>query len=190
MPKLILFNMMTIDGFFEGANEELDWHHVDPEFNEFAIGQLDSASALIFGRKTYELMAGYWPTPDGIKDDPDVADRMNSIPKMVFSGTLHQAGWTNTKLIKSIVKEEIENLKQQSGKDIFILGSANLATTFRQLGLIDEYRVMVNPIILGKGNPLFPLSDKRESLVLTKTRPFRNGNVLLIYSTIPAGLNL
>jgi len=181
MSQLILFNMMTIDGFFEGPDHELDWHQVESEFNQFAIEQLDSAGALIFGRITYELMASYWPTTGATKDDPDVAYRMNTIPKIVFSTTLESADWTNTELKKSIVKEDIEKLKQRSGKDIFILGSANLASTFRQLGLIDEYRVMVNPIILGKGNPLFPNSDKRENLSLYNSRTFHNGNVLVIY---------
>jgi len=184
MPNLILFNMMTVDGLFEGPNQEIDWHQVDAEFNDFAIEQLDSAGALIFGRKTYEMMASYWPTTGAIKDDPEVAKRMNSIHKIVFSTTLENAGWINTKLVKRIVKEEIENLKQQSGKDIFILGSANLAANFRECGLIDEYRIMVNPIILGKGKPLFHASDSCENLNLYKARTFQNGNVLLIYRSI------
>src|SRR5579872_7513135 len=118
MSKLILFNMMTLDGFFEGANKELDWHQVDAEFNQFAVEQLDSADTLVFGRITYELMAGYWPTQNGMNDDPDVAYRMNSIPKIVFSRTLDKAEWTNTRLIKDINKDEIENLKSNSVKDI------------------------------------------------------------------------
>ena len=172
---------MTVDGFFEGSNKEIDWHHVDQEFNDFAIEQLDSAGALIFGRITYTMMAGYWETADAAKDDVEVAERMNSLPKIVFSRTLENANWINTKLVKSIEKEEIENLKNKSSKDIFILGSGNLAHSLRQLDLIDEYRIMVNPIILGKGNPLFPASDKLENLSLFKSRTFKNGNVLLIY---------
>ncbi len=172
MSKLILFNMMTVDGLFEGPNKEIDWHSVDHEFNEFAIEQLDSAGTLIFGRKTYEIMAGYWPTPDSIKDDPEVANRMNSIPKIVFSRTLENAPWNNTRLVKSVIKEQIETMKQQSDEDIFILGSANLASKFRELGLIDEYRIMVNPVILGKGNPLFLESESRENLKLFKSKTF------------------
>ena len=184
MSRLILFNMMTLDGFFEGPNKEIDWHHVDHEFNDFAIEQLNSASALIFGRLTYDLMANYWPTPDTIKNDPKVATKMNSIPKIVFSRTLKKAEWNNTKLMRGISKDEIENLKQQSGKNIFILGSAKLAADFRLVGLIDEYRIMVNPIIIGKGNPLFQVSDKRENIVLHSSKTFKNGNVLLVYRKI------
>jgi len=184
MSKLILFNMMTLDGFFEGPDKGLGWHQVDAEFNQFAIEQMDNAGALIFGRITYELMASYWPTPDVIKNDPEVANRMNSTPKIVFSRTLERTDWTNTKLVKNIAKEEIEDIKQQSDRDIIIMGSANLAAGFREFGLIDEYRIMLNPIILGKGHSLFLPSNKRESLILSQTRPFRNGNVLLIYSAI------
>jgi dihydrofolate reductase len=178
---MILFNMMTIDGFFEGLNKEIDWHNVDNEFNDFAIEQLTSASFLIFGRLTYELMAGYWPTPDALSNDPLVAERMNSIPKIVFSKTLDKTTWNNTRLIKENIGQECKKLKQRHDKDIFIFGSANLALTFRNLDLIDEYRIMVNPVILGQGNTLFKPAKERLKLKLIKTRSFISGNVLLYY---------
>ncbi len=173
--------MATLDGFFAGPNGEIDWHHVDEEFNEFAIAQLNSAGGLVFGRVTYQLMAGYWPTDSARRDDPVVAAKMNAIPKIVFSRTLDRAEWTNTRLVKGNIEGEISKLKQQAGKDWLLFGSANLASTLANLGLIDEYRVMVNPVILGNGKPLFQGVKEKLNLKLTDTRTFQNGNVLLCY---------
>jgi len=181
MRKLILFNLVTLDGFFEGPNKELDWHNVDKEFNKFANEQLLSASLLLFGRVTYELMSSYWPAQNAITDDPVIANQMNALPKIVFSRTLEIAGWNNTRLIKDNVAEEIIKLKQQPGKNMILLGSADLASAFRKLNLIDEYRIMINPILLGKGNPLFKSEDEKLNLKLLKTRVFTSGNVLLYY---------
>ncbi len=155
MRKVILFNMVTLDGFFAGPNGEIDWHNVDDEFNEFAIDQLNSAGGLFFGRKTYQLMQSYWPTPAAVEGDPIVADKMNNLPKFVFSSTLDKAEWNNTRLVESNIVAAILELKQQPGKDLFLFGSADLAVTLIQHGLIDEFRVMVNPVVLGKGMPLF-----------------------------------
>jgi dihydrofolate reductase len=181
MRKVILFNMATLDGFFAGPNGEIDWHHVDEEFNDFAIRQLDTIGAIIFGRVTYLGMASYWPTPQGIQDDPIVAGKMNALPKIVFSHTLGKADWNNTRLVKGSVVEEITRLKQEPGKDLFIFGSADLTSTFIQNNLIDEYRIMVNPVVLGKGQPLFKGVKDRLELKLAEVRPFKSGNVLLYY---------
>jgi dihydrofolate reductase len=112
LRKIIFQNLISLDGFFEGPNKEIDWHNVDDEFNKFANEFLDSVDLLLFGRITYELMASYWPTENAIKDDPMVANRMNSISKIVFSKTLDKAEWINTKLIKENVVDEILKLKQ------------------------------------------------------------------------------
>jgi len=181
MRKLFSFNMVTLDGYFEGPNHEIDWHNVDGEFNEFAIEQTGAVDMLLFGRVTYQLMASYWPTPDAIKNDPIVADLMNRLPKIVFSRTLEKAEWNNTRLIKDHIAEEILKLKQQPGKELALFGSAHLMSTLTQLDLIDEHRIMVNPVILGGGNPLFKRTNDTLSLKLVKTRVFGNGNVLLCY---------
>ena len=162
MRKVILFDMATLDGFFAGPNGEIDWHRVDEEFNEFAIAQLDSADGLLFGRVTYQGMASYWPTDMARTDDPIVAGKMNTLPKIVFSRTLDKVEWNNTRLVKGNVEEEISKLKQQPGQDWLLFGSADLASTLTNLGLIDEYRVMVNPVVLGHGKPLF--KDIKEKL--------------------------
>jgi dihydrofolate reductase len=181
MRKVILFNMVTLDGFFEGPNGEIDWHKVDDEFNEFAIQQTGSAAGLIFGRKTYELMVSYWPTPQAETDDPQVTEIMNSIPKYVFSRTLEEAGWKNTRLIKEDAPAEIQKLKAEPGGDLFIFGSANLSASLLQKGLIDEIRVIVNPVVLGDGRTLFEDLPGKLELELLNSRAFRSGNVLLYY---------
>jgi dihydrofolate reductase len=181
MRKLIMFNAVTIDGFFAGPNGEIDWHNVDAEFNDFAIAQLDATDGLIFGRVTYQLMAGYWPTPAAIGDDPIVAGKMNALPKFVCSRTLDKADWNNTRLLKANAVGEIATLKQQPGRDLFLFGSANLASSLTPLGLIDEYRIMVMPVVLGSGKPLFENVRERMRFKLANSKTFRSGNVLLYY---------
>jgi dihydrofolate reductase len=180
--RRVLFQMMvSVDGYFEGPNRELDWHNVDAEFNEYAIAMLDSVDTLLFGRVTYQLMASYWPTPAAIKDDPIVASKMNSLHKVVFSRTLAKAEWGNTTLVKNDVAAEVLKLKRQPGKDLIILGSSDLALTFIEQRLIDEFRIMVNPVVLGSGKPLFKGINERLKLRLTKLSTFKSGNVLLYY---------
>ena len=181
MRKVYLFDFITLDGFFEGPNSDISWHIADDEFHEFAIDQLNHTDLLLFGRVTYEMMVSYWTTEIVIKSDPLVANKMNSLPKIVFSRTLGKVDWSNTQLIKENVVGEVAKLKRQSGKDIAILGSSNLSVTFVQHGLIDEYRIMVNPIVLGSGISLFKGINEKLELKLLKTKIFKSGNVLLSY---------
>src|ERR1700690_3884469 len=142
MRKVIFFMFTSLDGFFEGPDRDISWHHVDEQFNQFAIEQLNTVDLLLFGRVTYVMMAGYWPTSAAKTDDPVVAAKMNSLPKIVFSKTLSSVDWQNTRLIKNNFVEEMLKLKQQPGKNLIILGSSDLAVTFMEHGLIDEYRIM------------------------------------------------
>jgi dihydrofolate reductase len=182
MRKVFLFNMITLDGFFEGPNQDISWHHVDDEFNEFAIEQLNEIGTLLFGRVTYQGMASYWPTEFAIKDDSIVAGLMNSLPKIVFSKTLDKAEWNNSRLVKENAAEEVSKLKQQPGKDIAIFGSSDLAVTLAERGLIDEYRIIVNPVFLGSGTPLLKGIKDKLNLKLLQARTFKSGNVLLYYT--------
>ena len=184
MKKVILFNMITLDGFFSGPAGEIDWHQVDDEFNTFAIGQLEASGGLIFGRVTYQLMAGYWPTPMAVQTDPEVAEKMNSITKFVVSRRLKTADWNNTRVINQDLLAEITRLKQQDCGDLLVLGSANLAASLMRENLIDEYRLMVNPIILGSGIPMFAEVHQPLTIKWIYTRSFHNGNVLLTYAPI------
>lgn len=183
MRNVWLFNMVSLDGFFEGPNHDINWHNVDDEFNEFAIAQLHEIGTLVFGRVTYQLMASYWPTREALESDPIVARLMNSTPKIVFSRTLKTVEWENTRLARDAV-QEITSLKQQDGKDIAIFGSANLAAGLIRLGLLDEFRIIVNPVLLGQGTPLFQEIDDSPGLTLVRTKTFRNGNVLLVYQPV------
>lgn len=185
MRKLISFMAVTLDGYTEGPNGEFDWPNVDDEFMEFSISQLNDIDTLLFGRVTYEGMASYWPTPAALEADPAVTARMNSIPKIVFSNTLDNADWENTTLIKGNVADAVSALKQQPGKHLAVFGSSNLTVSLLEQGLVDELRVMVNPILLGAGKSLFAGLKDRVPVKLQTTTTFSSGNVLLTYR--PAG---
>ena len=181
MRKLISFMVVTLDGYYEGPNGEFDWPNVDDEFNEFAISQLDDIDTLFFGRTTYEGMASYWPTPAAVEDDPAIARRMNTIPKIVFSSTLDGADWQNTRLVKDGTVETVADLKQQPGKHLALFGSPTLTASLIEQGLVDELRVMVQPILLGAGKSLFSALSRRVPVELQRTTVFHSGNVLLVY---------
>src|SRR6266481_5136537 len=181
MRKIIVSEMITVDGFFAGPNGEINWHRVDAEFNKFAIAALDAASTLFFGRVTYELMASYWPTPDAIKDDGEVAERMNRLQKIVFSKEQESLAWNNSRIVTNIVREEIIKLKESPGKDILIFGSGTIVSALTDMGLVDEYRFFVNPVVLGKGKTLFANTKGNVNLKFVSTQAFSNGNVLLVY---------
>lgn len=175
------FMVVTLDGYYEGPNGEFDWPNVDDEFIEFSISQLDDIDTLVFGRATYEVMAGYWPTPAGLEDIPAIAERMNTIEKVVFSRTLEEADWQNTTLVKGDAAKSISELKQKSGKYLAIFGSPDLTASLLGQRLVDELRVMVHPILLGAGKSLFRTLEARVPLELRQTTTFSSGNVLLTY---------
>lgn len=176
--KLIVFTMITLDGYYEGTNEDISWHRVDEEVNEFIIDQLKTTDTLLFGRKTFEVMENFWPTENARQEDPEVADRMSQYLKYVFSATRNTSEWENTEWIKEPVVEKIRELKSQTGKNIFVFGSGNLCKTLIKHELIDEFRLMINPVTLGKGSLFF---HRKMDLQLSKTKVFGNGNVLLCY---------
>ena len=184
MAKLVVFNQVTLDGYFAGTNGDISWAHKDnedAEWNAFVADNAKGGGGLVFGRITYELMASYWPTPTALKNDPVVAERMNNLSKVVFSRTLDKASWSNTKLVKSDMVAEIRKMKKAPGEDMVILGSGSVVSQLAQEGLIDEYQIVVNPVVLGKGRTLFDGIKKKLTLKPTKTRTFGNGNVLLTY---------
>ncbi|MGA8242836.1 MAG: dihydrofolate reductase family protein [Desulfobacterales bacterium] len=178
MRKLIMWNLMTLDGCFEGANHNIDWHEDvwGDELEQLSIEQCRAAGALLFGRVTYELMANYWPSAKG-----EIADLMNGLPKVVASRTMEKPAWHNTQLIRENVPEEISRLKAESGKNIFIFGSAELSAGLVPHGLIDEFRICLVPTVLGGGTPLFKSSPKRLKLRLIDARPLQTGAVILRY---------
>ena len=185
MRKLIMWNMVTLDGLFEGArNWDLDWHNYawGDELEKFSLDQLKTADMLLFGRITYEGMAAYWTTAKGEKGE--VADLMNSLPKVVFSRTLEKADWKNTTLVRESAERAVVDLKQQAGRDLFVFGSANLCSSLMQAGLIDEYRLGLNPLVLGSGTPLFRPGAAQHKMKLLEARPLKSGVVLLRYEPL------
>jgi dihydrofolate reductase len=184
VARLLTFNMMSLDGFFEGPDHDLGWHNVDEEFSRFAVEQLAQVDTLVFGRRTYEMMAGFWPTDEALRADPDTAEAMNRLPKMVFSRSLVAVGWHHARLAGQDMAAEIAALKRAAVGDVAIFGSANLIASMAPLDVIDEHRVMLNPVVLGRGTPLFQGIATARSLRLVSARPFPNGNVLLRY--VPA----
>ncbi len=181
MRKVYLFMMVSLDGYFEGPGHDLRWHNVDGEFVDFAVKQLDGTGAILFGRTTYEMMAGFWPSEQAEKADPETAKRMNSLPKYVASRTLKRVDWSNSRLLGKEPGADVAGLKAQGGKDIAVLGSNNLCVSLMEKGLVDEFRIMVNPVALGAGTPLFKGINGKVQLRLTQTKRFKSGNVLLTY---------
>jgi dihydrofolate reductase len=179
MRKLFWQINATLDGFMEGPHQELDdtAGFTDPDFDRYASEMLQSIDAMLLGRKTYQLFVDYWPSATG----PD-ADRMNQLPKVVFSRTLETVEWGNSRLVRGDVPTEVARLKQQPGKDLALFGSADLASTLGRHHLIDEYRILVSPVILGSGTPVFKDVTNRVPLQLSKAMPWSSGMVALIYS--------
>jgi dihydrofolate reductase len=183
MRKIIWMMSVSLDGLMEGPSRELDWQLVDDELHHHFNEELRAMGGFLDGRVTYELMAGFWPTAD---QDPsssapvaEFAGLWRDMPKIVYSTTLEGADW-NTTVVRDVVVEEVMALKAQPGGDL-VLGGADLAASFMRHDLIDEYRIYVHPILIGRGKPMFQPSDARISLRLAETRTFRSGVVLLRY---------
>jgi dihydrofolate reductase len=184
MRKLIVFNNVTLDGYFAGKNGDISWAHSaasDPEWNQFVADNAKGGGPLLLGRITYELMLSYWPTAQAMKNDPEIAESMNSLPKVVFSRTLDTASWRNTKLVKGDLAAEVRKMKNEPGKDLTVLGSGSIVSQLARDGLVDEYNIVVHPIVLGEGKTMFEGIKQKLPLKMTKSRTFRNGNVLLRY---------
>jgi dihydrofolate reductase len=165
----------------------MSWaHKQDPEWIAFTSDNATGGGGeLVFGRKTYEMMASYWPTPEAMESLPAIAAGMNNLPKVVFSRTLDKATWKNTRLVKGDLPSEIRRMKDESGDPMVIMGSGSLVSQLTDASLVDEYQVALNPIVLGKGRTMFDGVRKRMDLRLEKSRSFKNGNVVLYYSLAP-----
>ena len=182
MRRLIAFEQVSLDGYFVDANGDMSWaHKQDPEWNAFAASNASGGGALLFGRVTYEMMAGFWPTPAAMERAPAVAEGMNTMPKVVFSRTLEKASWKNTTLVKGDLAAEARRMKNEPGPGMAILGSGSIVSQLAQAGVIDEFQIVVNPIVLGKGRTLFEGVKGKLGMKLIKTRAFANGNVVLYY---------
>ena len=187
MQKLVVFNNVTLDGYFAGPNGDFSWAHSgnkDAEFDAFVGENASGGGQLLLGRLTYQLMASYWPTPIAIKNDPIVAEGMNRMSKVVFSRTLDQVSWNNTRLVKGDIASEVRQLKKTVGEGRAILGSGSVVAQLAAEGLIDEYHVVVNPVVLGKGRTMFDGIKEKLNLKWTNTRAFSSGKVFLCFEPV------
>ena len=183
MRKLIAFENVTLDGYFTDKNNDMSWaHKSDPEWNEFTAENAGGGGMLLFGRVTYEMMVSFWPTPAAMEMMPEVAEGMNNLKKVVFSKTLEEVTWKNTRLVKSDLVEEVKKMKQESGEGIVILGSGTIVSQLTEARLIDEYQLVYHPLVLGAGRTLFEGIKGKVDLKRTNSRTFENGSVVLSYT--------
>ena len=180
MRRLVMWNLQTLDGYFEGkAPWDLEFHEAawGDELQRFSLEQAKEVGILLYGRATYEGMAKYWTTATG-----PTADFMNEVPKVVFSRTLDAATWKNARLVRREAPDEVEELKRGEGKDLFVFGSAKLCDSLIRHDLYDELRICVAPVVLGTGVPLFKPGSPRQNLTLLQARPLATGGVILRYA--------
>ncbi|OOG16121.1 hypothetical protein BWD42_22340 [Sphingobacterium sp. CZ-UAM] len=182
MRKIIVLNWVSLDGFIAGNQGETDWFPWDSEIEDYYEERQDRADTAIFGRETYEVMSQYWPDPTlTISDRPGIIDFMNNATKIVFSTSLVKADWNNSRIVNAIDRSEVERWKHSPGKDLLIYGSGTIVSQFSELKLIDEYALMLYPIVLGSGKPLFPNISERIKLNLISSRLFACGSILHTY---------
>ena len=184
MGKLVAFDFISLNGFYKGTDGDLSWAHGDAESDDFAIESNKEGGMLLFGRVTYEMMAGFWPTPYAHELNAAMADGMNRAEKVVFSTTLLKPEWNNTRVVKDAMVEEIKMLKQIRGKDLTILGSGSIVNQLAEEGLIDEYQIMIHPIVLSNGTPILNGIKRKLNLKLISSRVFKSGKVLLCYEPV------
>lgn len=183
MRSVMTFNSITLDGYFAGPDGDMSFFHRsdDPEWNEFVSNNASGNALLVFGRKTYDIMVKFWPTPMAMELMPNVAKGMNSLPKIVFSRSLDSVDWNNATLHKGDPAEGILRLKKEDGPDLVILGSGSIVSQLARHGLIDTYQLVVWPVAIGAGKTLFEGIPEKLGLKLAGSRVFNNGNILLNY---------
>jgi len=186
MRKLVTDNLLSLDGYSSGPNDEIDWFGFDEESLEWSRNLLRGAGSIVMGRRTYELFLEYWPTPRARHEEPTIAGSLTELPKLVFSRTLTASSWENTRFIPRPVAEVIREEKKGSGGYILFLGSASLLASLWKEHLVDELYLRIQPIVLGKGRPLFPVVEARQSLALKESQMFRSGVAALRYEVLSA----
>lgn len=184
MGKLSAFTFITLDGFFKGPEDDISWHNHGEEETRFSEEMLSLGNMLVFGRRTYEMMADFWTTDMAWEMSPKVAEGMSRAEKIVFSRqNPPDEIWENTRFITADLIKSIDLIKKTERKNMTILGSGSIVSQLSDHNLIDEYQIMIDPIVLGKGSPLFGKLKHPLNLKLTETRTFPDGIVLLRYET-------
>jgi dihydrofolate reductase len=186
MRKVVTDHLLSLDGYFGGPNGEIDWFGFDEESMEWSRKIMGASSSIVMGRKTFELMAQFWPTPSAMEQEPFIAKHMTDLPKIVFSNTLSSSTWKNTKFVRTPVVETIRKEKEGTGGSILILGSSLILAPLWKEHLVDEVNVRIQPIVAGKGRPLFAHSEVRQPLTLKESHKFQSGVTALRYEVLPA----
>jgi dihydrofolate reductase len=181
MRRIIALEWMSLDGFIAGNNGQTDWFSWDRQLEEFYKTQQSGFDTILYGRTTYGTMSRYWPTADASQEDPEIVAHMNDTLKFVFSKTLNKTAWANSHILRKIDEAEITKMKSQVGKDIVVYGSSAIVSQLVRLSLIDELRIMSNPIVLGTGVKLFQAISGSVELDLVNTQAFDSGCMLLCY---------
>lgn len=185
MRKVSVFNSVSMDGYYTGANNDMSWAHEggsDPEIVEFTKGNAQGRNALVFGRVTYDLMARWWPTPEAAKAMPEVARGMNDAPKIVFSRTRNEATWSNSTLLNEDPAKAIARIKLTPGPDLTVLGSGTIVAQLAAAGLVDEVQLMLVPVVLGAGKSQFAGVAGKPWWKMSRSKTFKNGRVFIAYA--------
>lgn len=181
MGKLTSFQFLTLNGFYKGSDNDISWHRHGAEESSYAEEGAQSGSILLFGRITYEMMAGFWPTPAALETMSGVAEGMNRSEKIVFSRTLTHASWNNTRIVRGDIATEVKKLKTNARNNMTILGSGSILLQLTAAGLVDEFQFMIDPVALGSGTPVLTGLPQQLDLELISHRVFSSGVVLLSY---------
>jgi dihydrofolate reductase len=186
MGNLVLFMHVSLDGFVAGVNGEMDWIYTDEELFNYGAERIFATDCALYGRKTYQMMEGYWPTaanqPNATKHDIEHSKWYNSVAKVVLSKTLNEASLTNTKVVGDNLNSEIVKLKRGTDKEILIFGSPTATHSLLAADLVDSYWLFVNPVLLGQGIPLFKNINHKTALKLVASHVFPSGVVCLHYN--------
>lgn len=188
MRKVVADHLLSLDGHFGGVDGEIDWFGFDEESLEWSRNLLRSAGSIIMGRRTFDLMAEFWPTPQALKEEPVISERMTALPKIVFSRKVESSPWANTKFVRRPAPEVVREEKAGEGGHILILGSSNIFAPLWEEHLVDELHVRIQPIVVGRGRPLFPVSHVRQPLALKESRMFKSGVAALRYDVLTGPL--
>ena len=181
MRKLNIFNFISIDGYYKGVNNDINWHRHGGDESKFSEESLKANNVLLFGRVTYEMMVGFWTSPAAKESLPNVAEGMNKAEKIIFSRTLKKTTWENSRLISDNMIDEVRKLKQTPGNNLTVLGSGSIITQLAGANLIDSYQLMIDPVALGDGTAIFSGMKEKLNLKLIATKVFKSGVILLSY---------
>jgi dihydrofolate reductase len=186
MRKLVTDHLLSLDGYCGGIHDEIDWFRFDEESQEWSRNLLRAAGAIVLGRRTYDLFMQYWPTPEAMKNEPVITERLAALPKIIFSRTVESSTWSHCQFTRRPPVEVVRELKQQDGGPILVIGSASILAAVWNERLVDELHLRIQPIVLGQGKPLFPNTETRQTLELKESHRYQSGVSAVRYEVVRA----